>query len=138
MTNWLAAVLRIVRADSDVQELAADRCFGLKLPREEAENMPGPCVVLRPAGGSSDTGLVNSGTHRIDVFAYGLDESEAWDLSNALHGVLKGAARQLLGDTVVFSCTRESGQVFMLDPDGDWPVVLETWLVQASEMVEAA
>ena len=102
--------------------------------------MPRACVVLRMSGGLGRVGsrdFVDIGETRIDVFNYGTTGQTATQLQRATHDTMKAMDRDVQGDALLHCAHQSSGPIWLRDPDGDWPLVLETWNVIAAETTAA-
>lgn len=136
----LKAAVAFLKADSDVSGLLGTRVYGLELPASEIPNMPRQSCVLKLAGGPTNIGgttYLQAGQHRIDVFNYGGTGIDAVALQRATHDALKELDRTVQGDTLLHWAHQSSGPIWLRDPDGDWPVVVESWLVLAAETTAA-
>ena len=52
-----------------------------------------------------------------------------------LHDVMKQLERSVRNSTLIHDAVQSGGPTNFRDPDTDWPVALETWMVSVSEEV---
>jgi hypothetical protein len=135
----IVGLVALLKADSAVNALVDGRVFGGDLPRNQAftETMPVQSVVLRPAGGREDNGLVPVVHWRIDAICYGPDSFECMELLRAVHDALKYSIRQTFATVFIHSATISSGPVYLVDQETRWPMAFESWVVSAAETVAA-
>ena len=127
------AAARAVLLDPDPVVIAGGRIFAVELPEREAAAMPRSAVVIEPSGGPADVGTQRMRTDGIRLLSFGASVTEAEELSEDVHRRLKWFYGGNYANRRVHSFTRSSGRVFYRDPETDWPVFLETWLIRASE-----
>lgn len=136
----IPALVAYLKADSGVLAITT-RVFAPRLPISEAANMPRQCVVLRRAGGLGFAGardFTRLQELRIDAFCYGANEKEAGTLNLAVHdALLRNLDREKVGSVLLHSATQSAGPADLMDPDGNWPLVLETFNVIAAEQTAA-
>ena len=113
--------------------IADGRVFAVELPKSEAAAMPRAAVVIAPAGGPEDVSFQQITTDLIRLLCFGKTVTEAASLSEDVHRRLKWFPSGNYANRRVHSFTRSSGRVFYRDPETDWPVFLEGWLIRASE-----
>lgn len=94
--------------------------------------MPRKCVVIKPVGGPGDSDYVELIDVRIDVYNYGDTGIGALEVQRATHDALKAIKRVKQGDTLLHRANPVGGPIWLRDPDGNWPLFLESWLVLAS------
>ncbi len=135
MTDPLHALRTLLLADAVLASHVGTRIHGLALPKAEADDMPRKNVVLRMAGGLGvgSRGFAKIHTVRIDVFNYGATPFESAEVWRASHDAMKTIDRQVYNSTLLHSADQAGGPVWLTDPDGDWPVTVESWMLLASE-----
>jgi hypothetical protein len=131
----IAAVVAMLKADAGVIAAASTRVYGGELPRAQSDDQPRKALVVKAVGGGSlDPGYQRWGDHRLDVIAYGETPHEAYELWRTAHAPLKDLARSKHAGTVLFWARPAGGPVAMRDADTDWPIVVSSWQVLASEV----
>lgn len=129
----IGALQAILAADVEVAAIVGTRVFGLELPKGESASMPRQAVVLKMSGGDPDGSLNPVTDVTVDVFNYGGNMTEAETLYLTTHATLKAMGRQHASNTMVYPALRVGGPFYLKDPDGDWPVVVESWSVRTGE-----
>ena len=140
MVNVYSKIIAKLKVDSTVTAQVSTRVFGLELPQTEANSMPRKCVVIKPTGGPARYGardFVELTEVRIDVYNYGATGDQALEVQRATHDALKAISRDRQGDTLLHWAHQSSGPIWLRDPDGNWPLFLESWLVLASSTTAA-
>ena len=127
------AAARAVLLDPDPIVIAEGRIFAVELPSRQAREMPRVCVVVAANGGPGDGGTQAMTTDGLRLLSFGSTITEAEELSEDVHRRLKWFYGGNYAGRKVHSFTRSSGRIFYRDPETDWPVFVETWLVRASE-----
>ncbi len=110
--------------------------YGLELPGSVAPDMPRKTLVLQMAGGTGPIGardFVSVQYMRVDAFSYGETGFQATRLQRAVHDALKGLSNAVAGDTLIRSVSIDSGPRYFKDTETDWPTVIESYSVMASE-----
>jgi len=142
MVDVLAGLIEFLLADSALYALAEQRVFGAEVPASEAGKMPRQAVVARFAGGGASAPGASDWTEhcnfRVDFFCYGETPIKAEEVRRAVHTAIKNLARYVTGgDVLLHSATLSGGPIFLRDPDTDWPLVFESWLLYAAECAVA-
>ena len=134
--NPLAAIVALLRADTDVAALVGTRVFGGELPQSQASAMPRHAVVLTLSGGGSLGPGANSyvpwTVNRMDMRCYGRDPLEAWTLYEAVDAVMRNLRRETSASTLIHDATISGGPISNRDNDTDWPYVLSVYDVSAA------
>ena len=125
-----------VLLDTD-PEIAGGRIFGVELPKSEADQMPRQAVVVSPAGGPEDVTFQQVTVDRLDFICFGATVTDALQVSTAVHRRLKFFDGGMFAGRKVHNFTRSSGRSFFRDPDTDWPVFVETWLIRVADIAVA-
>jgi hypothetical protein len=136
----LAALIAFLLTDSDVSGLVDARVYGVEVPGDDVTRkaMPQACIVAKPAGGPGGReGLSEWGRSRIDLWCYGANQHEGWNVYLAAYGALKHLKRTVSADVLLHAAVCLSKGVPGIDPDTQWPVTLSSWLVTASEVAAA-
>ena len=128
------AAVDVLRADLTI---ADGRIFGTELPKSEAAQMPRQAVVVSPAGGPEDVTVQQMTTDRLDFICFGATVTDAHQVSVAVHRRLKFFGGGMFASRKVHNFTRSSGRSFFRDPDTDWPVYVETWLIRVADIAIA-
>ncbi len=126
----ITALITYLQADSTISSLISTRVFGMELPKAEAVSMPRQCIVINGAGGIGDASLVTTFRVRIDFFCYGETPFEAWKVYRTLHTVLEQMVREVSSSTMLYSALHSAGPFPARDQKTDWPVVVDTWLIE--------
>lgn len=123
----------------ELNTLIAGRVYGLELPQAQSASMPRNAVVLNLAGGPGSRDYVRIGMFRVDVWNYGENPIAALKVQRASHDLLKAIKHKekiVSGSGVLLhNAIESSGPNYFKDPDTDWPVCIESWVVTASEVV---
>ncbi len=145
MTDLIQALVAHLSLQPGVVDLVQDgqtmHVYGLELAGSVAPDMPRKALVLQMAGGTGPIGardFVPVQYMRVDAFCYGETGAEATRLQRVVHDALKGLSNAVAGDTLIRSVSIDSGPRYFKDPDTDWPTVIESFLVMASECELAA
>lgn len=133
ISNTFVGLVNLLKADAEIVALVGTRVFGYRLPASEAGSLPRKTIVIRPAGGPGARGFVKHRFIRVDVFCYGETEFEADELCREVHDTLKQLPRTKAASALINNVDNEAGPIYMVDPDTDWPVVWESWLVATAE-----
>lgn len=128
-----AARAVLLEVDPALAVIAEGRIFAVELPEREAAAMPRSAVVIAPSGGPADAGTQQITTDSLRLLCFGKTITEALQVSSDVHRRLKWFYGGNYANRRVHSFTRSSGRVFFRDPETDWPVFLEGWLIRASE-----
>ena len=126
------AAVAVLRASNP--PIAGGRIFGVELPKSEAAQMPRQAVIVRPAGGPEDVAFEQITTDRLDFICFGRTVTGAYRVSEDVHRRLKFFNGGTFSGRKVHNFTRSSGRGFFRDPDTDWPVYVETWLIRAADL----
>lgn len=136
MTDPVAALIVLLRADPTVSGLVTDRIYWGELPRTENTSQPQPAIVLKPAGGGLiGGGYAKYGDRRVDVFCYGETLNDSWLVYAALRARLKQMRAEVWDGTALKWARESSGGVTDRDPRTQWPLTLSSWQVLAAEPV---
>lgn len=139
MVDPIAAVVAVLKADTDVAALAAGRVFGGELPRTEVEDMPRAAVLLKPAGGPGGRGYQDFAKVRVDVDCYGAIPLDAWTLHLAVRTALKHLRRTVVNGVLLHSADVSADGSSGRDVDTDWPICISSYLLSVAETaVDAA
>ena len=130
----IAAVMQYLKDDSGIAALVSARVFGLELPKDEASSMPRKAIVCKVAGGASPASYLKLNDFRIDFFCYGETPFEAMKILRTLHDVMKQLERSVKLSTLMHDAIQSGGPTAFRDPDTDWPIALETWMVSVAEV----
>ena len=139
MIDVLAGLVSHLKAQAAVSAQVGTLVFGLEVPLTYVPTMPRKLIVLRPSGGQGlgDESTVDVFEQRIDVFNYGATGAEANAVHQVSHAALKAMTRNKVTvssvNMFIHRVSRSAGATFLRDPDGDWPLWLETWSISASE-----
>lgn len=131
------ALVTFLSAQSFISTLVGTRVFGLELPATESKSMPRNAVVLKMSGGPGGLGSSDDRPItriRFDVLNYGATPLDALSVQRATHCALKSINRNIESGTLLHSAEQSAGPVNLRDPQGNWPLVLETFFVLAAEI----
>lgn len=139
IVDALKPVLTILLADSDVLALVGTRVFGEELPRDETDSMPRKAVVIDQNGGAAPgyATTLPLEVQRLDVFCYGETIFEAGRVRRAVFGALKGITRQVTDGVLIHWVNPAGGAITGRDPDADWPVHWNSWVMSADTLAAA-
>jgi hypothetical protein len=129
VTDALGALVAYLLAQPEVGAEVGTRVYGQTLPNEDADHMPRKCIVIRNAGGPGSPNTVRLENGRFDVWSYGLNFDESGELRRVVYEALMAIDRTVQGDTLIHAATPVSGVISVKDPEGQWPVDIETWSV---------
>ena len=125
-----------------IYALTGNRVFGLELPPGQAATMPRACIVIGLAGdisGAQDATYTRIGGFRVDLFNYGATPLEALQVSRVSHDAMKAIhrAEKIVSGAggLIYRANKSGGPIYSRDPEGNWPVVVESWQVLAAETV---
>jgi hypothetical protein len=99
--------------------------------------MPNHTVVVKQAGGPGSLGWGRITKNRVDVWCYGKSLGHAETLRRNVTVVLKQLTRTVKSSGLIHSIDHVGGPIGLRDPDRDWPVILETWLVASADSAVA-
>lgn len=131
--DGLGAVVAYLKAQSDISALLSERVFGMELPEDEAVSMPRKAIVIRHAGGIGVDSCMDMFRLRLDFFNYGETPFEAQKTWRTLRPILRDMERNVTSATMLFNATHSAGPIPFRDPDGKWPVVVDTWVLRIKE-----
>lgn len=133
--DLLVALVAHLEADTAVAAAVGSRVYGAELPPSETDAQPRAAIVVRYAGGLGQygRGWQQWGDRRIDTLCYGADPAAAGGVFNALHPAMKQLEREAYADVLLHWARQAGGPLQLRDPDTNWPLVLSTWQVLASE-----
>ncbi len=141
ITDQVAAIIAILKADTDTATEVGTRVFGSELPRSETDNMARKAIVVMPSGGSPPTwaaGTVRLEVQRLDLICYGATLFEAEEVRRACFGALRAIERVVSAGVLVHWARPAGGSVTNRDgPDTDWPNHWNSWQVCSAEQAVA-
>lgn len=141
ISDQRAAIIAILKADTDTATEVGTRVFGDELPRSEADNMARKCIVVTPSGGAMPTwaaGTVKLEIQRLDIVCYGATLYEAEEVRRAVFGALRAVERVVSAGVLVHWANLAGGAVTNRDgPDTDWPSKWNSWQVCSAEQAVA-
>jgi hypothetical protein len=126
----IAALIDYLQANGTISALLSARVYGLKLPEADAASMPRQAIVINGAGGIGDGSFVPVENIRLDFFCYGETSFEAWETYLTLQTVLKQMDRNVINSTLLLSAVHSAGPFPTTDQKTEWPVVVDTWILQ--------
>lgn len=136
-----AAVRQYLLAQAEVSDLVVDRIFIGSLPKSEAVSMARKCIVMNQSGGnefgsgSGGNDLTETIDQRIDFATYGETAVEAAKVRTVVHHAMKNLIRQVFAEVLLHRALPSGGAAFLKDPDGFWPLFLQSWSILASTRV---
>lgn len=135
IADYIGGLRAFLAADGVVSALAAD-VIAPEVRNTDVATMPKKLVVLKQSGGPSliDRGYLYVREHRVDVTCYGETPYEADRLHRAVFGALVQMRRVVQEGAMLHWAMPESTGLQMRDPDTEWPMVVSSWQVFASEM----
>lgn len=141
--DTIAGLVSIFSADAELQALVGFgtpltmRVYGYKLRRSESDSQPRKAIVIRPAGGQSFGGYQPLIEMRVDIFCYGETESEASKVLREVHQTMYLLERTKDSDRLIYNAQHEAGPNYAVDPDVEWPMFWESWIVKSSRVSAA-
>lgn len=129
----VAALIVMLKADTDVAAEVGTRVYGGELPRSRTEPMVATVpksIVLTPVGGIGRNDYAPLGAQRIDVRCFGPTPRQAWAVWLDLFDALFYLERSVDNTTMLHSAAMEGGGRSLRDPDASWPFVLSTWVLR--------
>lgn len=133
--NPVIAIIDFLQADAQVTTVMAARVFGAELPPAEVSNMPRECAVIKASGGpGSDMGYMKTNRNRYEIRTYGRTPLTAWDAHLAVHDALKQMVPTVTNNTKLNNAVQVQGPMQLRDPDVNWPFVLSSYSISASEV----
>ena len=134
MSDPVAAIVALLKADAGVSALVSTRVFGEELPQAQAADMPRKGVVIRSAGGVSPVGgtLRHTG-RRVDAICWGETPYEAGRINRAVFCALKEVRRERIaldaGAVLIHWIEDASGPLSLRDADTSWPAVTQSFQI---------
>ena len=137
MPNPIAALVAMLLADTgDLDALVGERVYGYELDIDETDNQARAAVVIQPApGGASPQGCMRLGVTNVDIFCYGADPLNADTVRLAVLEILKFTLRVVFAETLIHSMTPRTTPMYMRDKNTNWPLVMQSYSIMASETV---
>ena len=146
-TDVIGAIVTLLSGESSVKALADDRIFGGFVPLQlqsrwqdkqadggkDAGGRVPLSIRVTPTGGRPLGGYVGLQRMRVDVVFYGPTPREADRLRRTVHPVLKNLQRRVVDGVLLHAIEEEGGPVLGRESDTNWPFLLTSWLVLASE-----
>ena len=133
--NPIIAIIDFLQADTTVGSVMATRVFGAELPPGEVSSMPRECAVIKASGGpGSDMNYMKTNRNRYELRAYGRTPLLAWDAHLAVHDALKQMVPNVINSTKLNNAIQVQGPMQLRDPDTNWPFVLSSYSISASEV----
>jgi hypothetical protein len=110
--------------------------FLLELDESMDTVMPIECVVLRASGGppTYGSGTLELNDQRLGIFCYGATPHLAYNLYGAVYNALKNLTPSIHKSTYVHWAKPEVKGTNLRDPNLQWPYVLSSWQVLASDL----
>lgn len=145
MADLHEAVMEVLKEPQTIYELVTEnadpsvdtvRVYGVELPKAEIAKklMPRKCIVVRQSGlGGQTGGYARFQKTLVDIICWGETPYEAELLRLEVHRFLKDFRRRMAKGFLLHSFDLVQGPLPLKDPDTDWPYVLCSWRVLASE-----
>lgn len=136
-----AAVRLYLLAQAEISDLVSDRIFVGSLPKAEATSMPRKCIAMKHSGGNDTSAgsgandLTETEDQRIDFAMYGETFVEAAKVRTAVHRAMKNMVRQQFAEVLLHRALPSGGSSDFKDPDGFWPLFLQSWGILGSTRV---
>lgn len=136
----LGASIAMLKANAGVSAIVGTRVFGIEVPESEIVNWKTQAresVVLMPEGqignGPGIDDDLQLQTMIIEARCYGPTMFEAAQLRLAVREAFKSLSRQVFVQTLIHSAKPSGGPTPLRDADRDWPFMLESFTILASE-----
>ena len=123
--NTLAAVITLLKAQSNIAALVSTRVYGVDFPGNKDSF---PLIVVTRVGGDSDP-IIPVSHHRFDIRCLGKTQPEANSVYDALR-VLHGQTGLSVGGYSFVSLRESTGPMDLQEPVTDsesWDCVFSTW-----------
>lgn len=134
----IEAIMGVLAADAAVSALLAGGggIWDTELDVGEDVNMPRPNIVVRSGGGANTYGhgTLQISDFRVTVICYSNTPHLAKTLYTAVHNALKGMRPTVVAGTNVKWCNPSGGPISLREPHQQWPYVVSSWQVLASEL----
>lgn len=134
-----ADALGAIRAYLEAQLASSASVYVGELPaRSPADpKHPPKAVVLRAVGGNPYDVILEVVQQRLDVTCIGPTMAEADDLRREVFDVLRAVSVVTQGSVVLHHCTPAGGCTLTRDPDTEWPMSVEPWVLQSAQRAAA-
>jgi hypothetical protein len=111
-----------------------------ELPRRSGESTPktpSKAVVLRPNGGPPYDVSLQIVRERVELVCYGPTGREADELRREVYDLWRPLSHLKQGDAVLHWMNPVGGARYERDPDTEWPVLVQPWVLQSAEQAAA-
>lgn len=131
--------LGALRAYTEAQLASGTSVYVGELPRRSPSDPKHPpkAVVINPVGGLPYDALLQIVRQRIDAFFYAPTPEAADELRREVFDVWRPLSHVNQGTAVLHWITPAGGIRYQRDPDTEWPVIVETWVLQSAEQAAA-
>lgn len=137
MIDIIAGLIEILKSCTTVRDLIGNKVYGSSLPCEIIEQMPAKCIAIKPAGGEQRAQTSTTIRGRYDIWHYGESEYEAGVLYRIVYDCLKAVEREFVraagSAMLIHSISLTEEGMKYIDPDNNWPALINTILVMADE-----
>lgn len=135
--NYLTGLSAFLKANTAVAALVSTRIWFPEIPEDQEEAMPQKAILLQPAGGAYAADYILLGEPKVDVRCYAQKLDDCMLIYLAVHDALKAMQRTAsYGKLIMHNCTQDGGPLFLREPELNWPFMLSTWTLKASEITQ--
>jgi len=127
-----------VRASFAWPSTGRNGVFLLELDQSINDDMPIECVLVRAGGGPGGYTTLQLNDQRVVTFCYGQTLHLAWNLDGAVYAALKNMQPSVWAKTYLHYANPSIRGTELIEPQLQWPYILSTWQVRASDLTIAA
>lgn len=133
--DLIGAIVALFSSRAPITAKVSTRIFGGELPSRVADEMPTPAIVVRRSGsvGAFGQAWQEYGDARVDIFYYGATPGDAEALYRTANPELKQLTREVYASCLLHWAREAGGGTQLRDPDTDWPYILASYQLLASE-----
>lgn len=132
VSDPIAALVTLFKADSNIAALCGTRVYGQDLPPTEAAYMPRTALVIQSTGGAPGPGRSRQYNPQVDVRAYGSSPSEAHQLMLTANLVLQELNRVVVGQAIIYGAVMQTSSFFGIENKTLWPFFFSVWQINSS------
>ncbi len=129
MSDPVAALVTLLKADSNIVALCGSRVYGQELPSTEAVNMPRAALVIQSTGGNPGPGKSRQYNPQVDIRAYGSSAAEAHQLMLTANLILQELNRVVVGQTIIYGAVMQTSTFFGIEQKAFWQFFFTVWQI---------
>lgn len=134
MIDVVGAVMAILNADTQVSTLTQGRVYDTEIPEAQDSLMSQKLVVVRFAGGPGTPLTLQISDRRVNLLCYGETPHLAQTVYYASEEALNNVGHTIRASTYIHWCNLSTGPIPLRDADVQWPYVVSSWMVRASDL----